>query len=330
MKKILVAIPVQEAHKERLQAAADRAAAAGKEAAELLYKSGASVTAEDLAGVSAVIGNLSPALLRKATEVPGCSLEWVQLNSAGADAYAPADVLAPSVNLTCSKGAYSTSVGEHMLAMTFTLLRRFEQYGRNQVKHVWETAGHVKSVKGSTVLVLGLGDIGGYYAEKMKALGAYVIGVRRTLRSETPAWLDEQHTLGELDDLLPRADIVAMVLPGGDATEHVIGMRQLRKMKDDAILLNDGRGGAVDPDALKTVLAEGKLFGVGLDVTEPEPLPADDPLWDCDRVMITPHIAGQFLLAETFEHIVDIAAENLEAYLTGAPLTHVVNRKFGY
>ena len=100
--------------------------------------------------------------------------------------------------------------------------------------------------------------------------------------------------------------------------------RRLRLMKPYAHLINVGRGSAIDPQALKTVLAEGLLGGVAIDVTEPEPLPADDELWDIPRVLITPHIAGWFFLAETLNRIVNIAASNLHAWTHGEPLTHIV------
>ena len=124
--------------------------------------------------------------------------------------------------------------------------------------------------------VLGLGDIGGDYARKVHALGAHVIGVRRTNRNK-PDYLDEQHTMDDLDTLLGRADIVAMVLPGGSTTNHIMDERRLRLMKKGAYLINVGRGNAIDPAALKAVLKDGHLGGCGLDVTEPEPLPPEEP-----------------------------------------------------
>ena len=163
----------------------------------------------------------------------------------------------------------------------------------------------------------------------MKALGAYTIGVRRTSH-EKPEYLDEQYTLEELDGLLGRADIVAMVLPGGAATNHLMDERRLGLMKKGAYLINVGRGNAIDPEALLKVLKEGKLGGCGLDVTEPEPLPADSPLWDLENLVITPHVAGNFFLPETFERIVRIAGENLAAWANGTEFRNVVDFSTGY
>lgn len=332
MMKIFVTLPVEERHKEYLQKQAEGC----KTKAEFHWMPAKAVTAEIAADADVVIGNISTDVLREVNRISAAAnggkpaLKWVQLQSAGAEAYTGEDIVPEDAILTNSAGAYGTSVSEHMIAMTFALIRRFDQYAKQQAAHIWKTAGKVTSVEDATVLVLGLGDIGGKYAEKMHALGAHVIGVRRTQHSGKPAYLEEQHTIEELDDLLPRADIVAMVLPGGEDTCHIMDERRLRLMKPGAYLINDGRGNAIDPEALKKVLKEGRLGGVGLDVTEPEPLPAEDALWEMDRVIITPHIAGQFLLPKTFENVVHIAGENLHAFLNGEKLTHVVNRKTGY
>ena len=316
-KNILCLIPIKEEHKARLESIA------GSDYA-FTYMTPPTVTEEEIAQAEIIFGNPSPALLSKAG-----ALKWIQLSSAGADAYAKEGVLPADTFLTNCTGAYGTSVSEHMLAVTFALIRHLPEYGRNQVDHNWHMEGPVISIEGSTIAILGLGDIGGAYAKKVKALGATTLGVRRTLK-EKPDYLDEQFTIDELDSVLPRADIVAMVLPGGAATENLMDERRLRLMKKGSYLLNDGRGNAIDFDALKTVLKEGHLGGVALDVTNPEPLPADDELWDYRNVLITPHIAGQFLLAKTVENIVDICAGNLSAYLKGEELSHQVNRKTGY
>lgn len=162
------------------------------------------------------------------------------------------------------------------------------------------------SVWGSATLVVGLGDIGGEYAKRMKALGSYTIGVRRT-PGEKPEYLDEIYTTDSLDELLPRADFVALSLPNSPSTYHIMDERRLGLMKPGAYLLNVGRGSAIDGDALCRALKEGRLGGCRVDVTDPEPLPGDHPLWDAPRMVITPHISGQYHLKETFERIVRIA-----------------------
>lgn len=323
-KEILVTIPVSEEHKTYLETMAS----SGRYSCLFRYVHAGSVTEEDVNHANVIVGNLPPEKLSGAEK-----LEWLQLNSAGADQYTKPGILPEGCVLTNATGAYGLAVSEHMLALVFDLIRRMNQYHENQTNHVWQYKGNpmgsIISVEGSTVLVLGMGDIGGDFARKMKALGAYTIGIRRT-EKEKPEYLDEQYTLDALDRLLPRADIVAMVLPGGDATHHLMDERRLRLMKKGSYLINVGRGNAIDPKALLLVLQEGHLGGCGLDVTEPEPLPADDPLWSLGNVVITPHVAGNFFLQETFERIVRIVGGNLEAWANGRALCNVVDFTTGY
>ncbi len=165
----------------------------------------------------------------------------------------------------------------------------------------------------------------------MKALGSYTIGVRRT-KSQKPEYLDELYTMEKLDSLIPRADFVALSLPNTPATHHLMDERRLRLMKRTGFLINVGRGSAIDTEALCKVLKEGHLGGCGVDVTDPEPLPEDHPLWDMPRMVITPHISGQFHLQETFERIVKIAGRNLEKFLAGQKndMENLVDFKTGY
>ena len=316
-KKVLVtSLPLKDAHLRQLEDAAG-------DGCEMVYKQNG-LTADDVRDASVIVGNMPPALLKSCEK-----LELLQLNSAGADPYAQPGMIPEGARLTCASGAFGLSVSEHMLAQTFALVRRFEQYARRQVAHDWSDCGDIISVEGATILLMGLGDIGGMYARKVHALGAHVIGLRRHL-GDKPEYLDELHTMDNLDSLLPRADFVVMVLPGGATTNHLMDERRLRLMKRGAFLINAGRGNAIDPAALKKVLREGHLGAVALDVTEPEPLPADDELWNFDNVLITPHVAGGFFLSKTVDRIADIAVQNLRAWATGGALIREVDVKKGY
>ncbi len=317
-KNVLVTVPLTEFQKNNLEEIARRGGYS------LTVKEVSSLTPDDVADNHVILGHIPPRLIPNAQ-----ALEWLQLSSAGADRYFSSDVLPEHVLLTNAVGAYGVAVSEHMTAFTFSLLRRFPQYARNQHAHVWKIMGSIKAVSESVILVLGMGDIGGMYARQMKALGATVIGVRRT-NKEKPAWVDEQYTVDKLDEALPRADVVAMVIPGGDATRHLIDARRLSLMKDGAYLINVGRGTAVNTEALTEALRSGKLAGAALDVTDPEPLPADHPLWDMDNVIITPHASGNYLLMGTLDRVVGILTENFDNYVSGRPLINVVNRMLGY
>ena len=162
-----------------------------------------------------------------------------------------------------------------------------------------------------------------------KALGARVIGVRRT-GTDKPDFVDELIHTDKLDEYLPQADCVAITLPGTTATKGMFDAERMAKMKDGAILLNVGRGMIVDTDALCAALENGKLAGAGVDVTDPEPLPTDHPLWKMENAVITPHISGGYHLQETHDRIVRIMAENLKRFLAGEPLRNVIDFSTGY
>ena len=302
----------------------NQCAVSGSRKLELVYRAPEEMKQEDLDQAVATINFFPPSLLSRIQH-----LEWVQLASAGADLFSARGVLPESCVLTNASGAFSLSVGEHMIAQTFALARNFPSYSWDQEAHVWGSLRPVLAIEGSTVLVLGLGDIGSFYARKMKALGAYVIGVRRH-EGPCPDCADEVTVTDRLSEYLPKADIVAMVLPGGKATEHLMDDRAFSLMKEGAVILNVGRGSAIDPDALMRALDGGRLRGAALDVTEPEPLPKDHPLWDYRNVLITPHSAGWWQLDETLNRVVRICGENLKAFSEGRALTHVVNRELGY
>ena len=304
MKNVLVVMPFRQSHKDYIEKIGTDC--------QFTYTTIAGATEEQVCNADIILGNADPKLVAKSEK-----LQWIQLNSAGADPYCKPGVLKPGTMLTCASGAYGLSVSEGMLALTMMLCRKMDLYMRNQVEKKWKDEGAVTSVWNSTTLVLGLGDIGSEYAARMKALGSYVIGIRKNI-SVKPDCVDEIRSMDDLDELLPKADFVAMVLPSTPATYHIMNEERMKKMKKGAFLINAGRGDAVDCDALDRVLRSGEpLGGAALDVTEVEPLPADHPLWDAPRCIITPHITGKFHLAETFERIVRIAGGNMEAFLKG-------------
>ncbi len=316
MKKILVVLPLNENQKNFLkECASDN---------EIKFVDYDSMTSDDVKDVNCIIGSVKRKFIKAAA-----NLEWLQISYAGADLFTVPGLLKDETILTNAAGAYNTAVSEHMLAMTFSLVRRFNQYMKNQFNHTWQKMGNIISVKSSTILILGLGQIGCDYAKKVKSLGTYVIGVKRTL-SEKPNFVDELYTIDEIDNLLGRADIVAMVLPGGENTKNIIDSERLKKFKRGAYLINVGRGNAINSDALKSALKNNLLGGAALDVTDPEPLPEDDELWNFDNVIITPHSAGQLFLAETLDNIIEIAGNNLKNFLNNKPLKNIVNRKIGY
>jgi phosphoglycerate dehydrogenase-like enzyme len=314
--KVIVGIPANATHRKWL----------GEKApgAELVYIPASRVTAADLADADAVIGNVPAALLQEAPR-----LRWLQLNSAGADAYCKPGVLPEGTLLTNATGAYGLALSEHMLAMLLAMMKKLYPYYDNQKKGLWQDEGPVTSIYGAVVLVIGMGDIGGQFARRAKALGAYVIGMRRRSAS-VPEYADEMGTMDELDSYLARADVVATSLPGTKETYKLFDKERFAAMKQGVYFVNIGRGTAVDSEALCEAAASGHIAGAALDVTDPEPLPAEHPIWRVPGIYITPHISGQYHLAATLDNIVRIAADNLAAFITGAALRNEVDLSTGY
>ena len=319
MRTIVVTIPVEDRHKAYLEQI-------GKDC-EFVYTSPKEVTEEQAASADIIIGNVPPAKMHAPEK-----LQWMQLNSAGADNYCKPGILKDETVLTNATGAYGLAISEYMLGQALNLQKKFYEYQENQKNHEWKDLGKVGSIYGSVTVILGLGDIGGEFAKRMKAMGSYTIGVRRTA-GEKPDYLDEIHTTDELDSLLPRADFLAMSLPNTPQTFHIMTEERLRMMKKTAFLINVGRGTAIDQEALIRVLKDGHLGGCAVDVVEGgEPMAAENPLWEAPRVLITPHVAGGYHVQETFERIVRISGENLEKFLAG-DIEHMrskVNRATGY
>ena len=328
-KRALVTIPTGECHRNLLQQAApgwefrfrgtDTLVCAPQEALP-----GQPVTQEDVDWAQVILGNVPAAMLHGSP-----ALEWLQTNSAGVEPYIQPGVLAGDTLLTNATGAYGLAIAEHMLGMLLELFKKLELYRDAQKSGAWQSQGAVKAVYGSTVLVLGMGDIGGEFAARCKALGAKVIGVRRSPRP-CPEYADEVHLLEDLDSLLPQADVVAITLPGTDATRGLMSRERLAKMKEGAVLLNVGRGFIVDTEALCDALERGHLSGAGVDVTDPEPLPPTHRLWNIPTAVVTPHISGFYHLRETHERIVGIFLENLRHFQAGEPLRNLVDFATGY
>ncbi len=261
----------------------------------------------------------------------GCThLGMVCLNSAGANTYCVEGVLPKGTILTNATGAYGPMISEWLLGMLMNIYNFFPQYKEQQRKNLWNRLHNKRySVYGSTVLIVGAGDIGGNFAKRVKALEAYTIGIRRTPR-EKPDFLDEVYTADALDGLLPKADVVALCLPSTGQTYRIIDQKRLALMKDKAVLLNIGRGTAIDTDALYRHLQTGKLLGVGLDVIDPEPLPADSPLWQMPNLHITPHVSGSTSFAFARDTIAGIFYQNVAAYLNGGKYANLVDLSTGY
>ncbi|MCI1955159.1 MAG: D-2-hydroxyacid dehydrogenase [Oscillospiraceae bacterium] len=314
-KKIVVTFRLDEKQRAELEQTAP--------GCRICYTDGSRIPPDLMRQANVIFGNPDPGLLASAEH-----LEWIQLGSAGADGY-PAGTLPKGAVLTNASGAYGPSIGEYMVCVAMSLMLDLPRYRDNQKEHRWKNSHKVRHIPGSVALSVGFGGIGREFAKRYHALGGHVIGVKRTA-GEKPDYLDGLHTTAELDSLLPRADVVALSLPSTPETRYLFGKEKFARMKRDAILVNVGRGTAVDTGDLCEALRSGKIGGAALDVTDPEPLPADSPLWDLPNVIVTPHVSGGWDAPENFGRVFRISMENLGRYLRGEPLTHRVSLRLGY
>lgn len=280
----------------------------------------------DLAWAEVIVGFPPVPRLHAAT-----NLKWLQIPWSGADGYADHPQFPQHVLLTNATGAFGRPIAEYAFAATFALMRRFHQYRDRQNEHNWLWQGDEMSPTGKHVLILGAGDIGTNAAALFKKFDCRITGVRRVVR-QCPEGFDRVVTLEDAEAVLPEADIVICCMPDTPLTRGWLNRSRLEMLKDTAVLVNVGRGSLLDHDALADLLKAGKLHGAALDVTDPEPLPADHPLWSCENALITPHVSGNTFkgLKGKEEFFYNLCRENLLRYKEGKELLNKVDLKTGY
>ncbi|MCI0548082.1 MAG: D-2-hydroxyacid dehydrogenase [Candidatus Rokubacteria bacterium] len=249
-------------------------------------------------------------------------LRWIQSMGAGAERFLVPE-LSPAVRLTRVAGIFGPWMAEYVLGWLLWTTQRIETFRARQRARQWiET--NPERLRGRTLAIVGLGDIGREIGRAARAFGMVVIGVSR--RGRRVPGVDRVYRTRQLSRALARADYVVLALPLTDDTRGLVGVPQLGALKPTAWLVNIGRGPLVQEAALVEALRERRLAGAVLDVFDTEPLPADHPLWGLDNVAITPHISGP----STPDEVSRIFNENLRRYLAGLPLRHLVARARGY
>ena len=243
-------------------------------------------------------------------------LRVVQLLSAGAEAWV--GKLRPGATLHDARGVHDSSTAEWVMTAMLSSLRAFPGFARAQARHEWsyDTYAPTDELAGKHVLIVGAGSIGAALRARLEPFDVRVTGVARTARPD-----EGVRAVAELPALLPEADVVVLILPLTDATRGLVDADFLAAMKDGALLVNAARGPVADTDALVEALRTGRI-SAAMDVTEPEPLPADHPLWDLSNVLLTPHVGGSVrgLLPRAYR----LAGEQLRRYAAGEPLINEV------
>ncbi len=258
-------------------------------------------------------------------------LKWIQSSSAGVEFVARIpELVASDVILTNTRGAHGPSIGEHTMALLLAMTRHIPESLEQQRRKHWERGRFYRTareVNGLTMGIVGFGAIGKGIAQRAQAFEMNILAVDAMAVDGTP-FVDEVWPVSQLDELMTVSDVVVVAAPLTVESRRLIDAGMLARMKDDAYLIVVSRGGIVDEAALIKMLVNGKLAGVALDVVEQEPLPADSPLWDCPRLILTPHLAGASAPKE--RRVVEIFRENLIRYQNGDPLLNVVDKAKGY
>ena len=268
----------------------------------------------------------SPKLLRAAP----ATLKWYCCSFAGVDPYCkdPSIFANPDCVLTNSN-VYGVTIAEHVVMVTLMLLRRMPEYEEIVRNRSWSNQLPIRSIRDNEFTILGTGNIGVNVAERVRGMGAAkVIGLSRSGKPH-PAF-DEVHPIADLDKVLPDTKILVMALPGTAETIHILNRARIALLPKDAYVINVGRGTAVEQEPLIEALNSGRIAGAALDVMDPEPLPADHPLWSAKNLILTPHVSGNMTLGYTCDTNVAMFCEDLKNYAAGKPLNGFVDRVKGY
>jgi phosphoglycerate dehydrogenase-like enzyme len=251
-------------------------------------------------------------------------LKWIGLTSAGYDVLLRAGV-APGVTTTYAVRVHAPAVAEHAVALVLALLRQLPRAITAQTAANWDSPAMVNSLRSLedlTVAIVGFGSIGGAVAERLRPLAKRIIGVNRS--GDPDARADAMFPSSRLNDALAESDVAVLTVAYSDETRHLMGAAAFAALPANALLVNVARGPVVDSAALKEALAAGRLAGAALDVTDPEPLPADDPLWHTPGVIITPHISS-FGSRATGQRLAGQFGENVDRLERGEALEGTID-----
>lgn len=281
--------------------------------------------AENVSGCDVVIlqGNLDESILEDK------ELKWVHCCMAGAEWSARPEVFQRKIILTCSAGRSAPVLAEHALMFMLALTYDLPRVWKAQEEHKWGVyPGYTKrtGLYGKTAGIIGLGNTGKEVARLCHSFHMRTLGYRRSLQQDE--YIDEMYIWGQKDSFgsfLENCDYVILCCELNDDTYHMLGKKELLRMKKEAFLINMGRGMLIDEQALIEALKKGKIAGAGLDTFEQEPLPENHPLWELSNVMITPHVTPG--MPDREERMLSYVYENIKAYRRGGGFVNRIEEK---
>ncbi len=274
--------------------------------------------------VAVIGGRVTDDQLRSATQLAWHHVPWVGVERIISPVHAGQGIV-----LTNGSGVNAANIAEHVVAMMLAFARQIPLFVREQDRSSWRGWGDAPTffeLGGQRVLCLGTGAIGQEVARRLSAFGCELVGASRSGR-QAPGF-DHSVSFDHLESELAVADHIVSSLPLTESTRQIYDRSRIFASKKGAYFYNVGRGGTVDQEALIEALQEGHLAGAGLDVVEPEPLPAESPLWAMKNVVITGHTSGNS--PKALQRMADLTAEQIRRYQAGEELLNVVDMSAGY
>ncbi|MGH9586029.1 MAG: D-2-hydroxyacid dehydrogenase [Acidobacteriaceae bacterium] len=288
----------------------------------------------DATAAAAAAQEITSALLWSGTRemvrevVQNCkSLRWIHTRFAGVDNLLFPELVNSDIVLTNAKGVYSAPLGEFALTAILYFAKDVPRLRRNQAAQAWARF-EMERIAGKTVGIVGYGDIGRAVAERAHAMGMRIFAMKRHAPEHPDAMIERYYTQAELHQMLAVCDYVVIAAPLTPETQHLIGEAEFAAMKATAVLVNVGRGPVVDTNALVDALNSRQIKGAGLDVADPEPLPAGHPLYAMENVLLSPHCAD--VVAGWKEDAMRLFLAQYERFEKNEPLLNEVNKRLGY
>ncbi len=260
-----------------------------------------------------------------ALRAPGSTVRWMHFISAGREGYEELG-WPQGVTVSYAGGGVAPAVAEHAMALLLAMGRRVPDLATVVMpRRAFDrtlVAPRARSLEGATLAIVGYGQIGRELAKRARAFDMRIVTASRTPRADE--LVDEALPLSRLHEALAQADAIVAAIALTPETTHLLGAAEFAACRPHALLVNVARGPVIDQAALRQALVQGRLGGAALDVTDPEPLPADDPLWDCPNLLISPHYAGSGS-PRSVQRLARGVADNLARLQAGQPLLHVVS-----
>jgi D-3-phosphoglycerate dehydrogenase len=314
---VVLCFPVEERHIRQISASAPES--------NLVVASQQSID-RDILGADIFCGHAKEKELPWDEVVGQGRLQWIQSSAAGLDHCLKPAVIESDIPVTSASGLFADQVAEQTMALLFGLIRSMPVFSEAQRKKEF-VRRQTDDLHGKTIGIVGFGGNGRRIAELLSVMKVRIIATD-VYAVDKPGYVDELSHADELDKLLAQSDVVILCMPLNEHTLGMFGDREFSQMKADAYLINVARGQVVVESALAAALSSGHLKGVGLDVTEIEPLPVSSPLWEMPNVLITPHVGAQSF--DRVDVTVDFFCENLRRFESGQPLMNLVDKRLGF